>query len=122
MSEIPAPRAMSSRAAGVRRIATGAPHEPADRHVLPGLSLEDIRALLTADLRAQRLRTSRITALHLLAAAGGLCWVMMNWPKVLPIAWHMVALVGWPAGLALLLLFGILEWRWSDRLVRLTRR
>jgi len=68
------------------------------------------------------MRASRTTVLHLLAVAGGLCWLMMSWPRVLPPKWHIVALVGWPMGLALLLLFVFLERKWSSRLVRLTKR
>src|SRR5437867_1872446 len=81
------------------------PENAADPGPLRRVPLEEFRALFAADMQAERFRTSRIMALHLLALAGGLCWVLMNWPKVLPWLWHVVALAGWPAGLALLLLF-----------------
>jgi hypothetical protein len=85
-------------------------------------SLDDLRAILTAQLHAQHLKASRITVLHVLAIAGGLCWVLMTWPSALPPVLRLLALLAWPIGLLAALLFAILEWKWDIRLSRLTRK
>jgi len=109
-------RAERPRASKGRRIIIGA-----DPRIIHPASVENLGAILKADMHAHHLRASRITVLYLLAVAGGLCWVLMNWPKVLPFLWHSVAMLGWPMGLALALLLGVLEWKWNARLIRLTK-
>jgi len=85
-------------------------------------ALDDLRAVLTAHLKAEQLKSSRLTALHLLALAGGLCWVLMSWPGVLPPIARTLAALAWPIGVAALLFFIVLEWKWDNRLSRLTKR
>lgn len=86
------------------------------------LRFDDLRAILTAHVRAQHLKASRITVLHVLAIAGGLCWVLMTWPAALPPGLRLLAVVAWPIGLLAAIFVGLLEWKWDNRLSRLTRR
>ena len=85
-------------------------------------TLNDLRAILVAHLRVEQLKASRITVLHALAIAGGLCWLLLRWPAALPPGARFLALVAWPIGLLAAIVFGILERKWDHRLSRLTRR
>ena len=64
-----------------------------DRRMPSRSTVDDLHAILTAHLRVDQ---SEIV--------------------------HVLAILAWPAGLALLVLFGILGWTWETRLTRLTRR
>src|SRR5262245_23033807 len=99
-----------------------APARATDPDLPARITLDDLRAVLTANLKAQQLKASRLTALHLLALAGGLCWVLMSWPGALPPIVRSLAALAWPIGLLALLVFALLEWKWDNRLSRLTRR
>jgi len=96
--------------------------DPGDPRSFSPSTLDDLRAILNAHLRVEQLKASRITVLHVLAIAGGLCWMLLSWPAFLPPGLRLLALLAWPIGLLATLLFGILEWKWDYRLSRLTKR
>jgi hypothetical protein len=75
-------------------------------------------AILEAHVRAERMRSRRITSFHAIGLVGGLCWLSAAWGPFVPSAWRMIAAYGWPLCAGLFLWFLAQEWKWSSRIVR----
>jgi hypothetical protein len=82
----------------------------------------ELHEILVLHTRLEQLREYRTVLLHVLAIAGGLCWMRADFPAAMPRVWSLAVVAGWPAAFAAFLLFLTLEIRVGSRLRSLIGR
>lgn len=76
----------------------------------------DLHQILTLHAHIEQVREYRTLVLHLLAVAGGLCWIAADWPGVVPRFWTLAVIAAWPAMFVAFVVLVVLELRCGWRL------
>jgi hypothetical protein len=81
----------------------------------------DLNAAISARIRAGQVQVYSGYLLKMQLLAGGLAWISLIWPHLIPHHYHLLIILGWPALFASYLGAKAVEWKENRRMWRYCR-